>query len=361
MSNFPHEMVGYSLTGHQTKHTGEQFASIDCHGEEIARFEITVCGDCHREIDVTFMEKHQTAFGGECLACHDGIDTYGGSFDHNLTAFSLTGKHTTVDCGGCHSGARTIADLQATPTDCYNCHAKDDAHGGQLGSNCEACHVTDGWEQASIDHDLTGFPLVGKHQEAACQDCHQGQQFEGTPTDCFSCHAEDDTHGGQFGTDCSACHTPAGWEEVNFDHSLTAFPLTGRHIEVECTGCHGEGVFTGKPTVCVGCHEEPLFHQGLFDATCEACHTTDGWTPAQFNGIHTIPIDHGEGGASSCRTCHADSLVTYTCYGCHEHTTADIAEEHLKEGIGDFADCTACHPTGQKEEGGGGDEGGDDD
>jgi hypothetical protein len=60
---------------------------------------------------------------------------------------------------------------------------------------------------------------------------------------------------------------------------------------------------------------------------------------------------------SSCKTCHTESLLSYTCYGCHEHTPGDIEEEHRKEGISNFQDCTRCHPTGLKEEGG---EGGED-
>ena len=33
----------------------------------------------------------------------------------------------------------------------------------------------------------------------------------------------------------------------------------------------------------------------------------------------------------------------YTCYGCHEHTPANIRREHIEEGIRKFDDCFACH------------------
>jgi mono/diheme cytochrome c family protein len=32
---------------------------------------------------------------------------------------------------------------------------------------------------------------------------------------CIACHADKDKHNGQNGTDCSICHTPKGWGDVN--------------------------------------------------------------------------------------------------------------------------------------------------
>ena len=354
---FPHEMVSFSLQGHKNLTSGEEFTCIDCHGDEIAHFDLAACSECHLEIDTSFMETHKATFGDECLACHDGVDTYGELFDHNATLFPLTGKHAQASCEGCHAGARSIAHLQAAPQKCYDCHGQNDPHIGQMGINCETCHVTDGWEQVSFDHNRTGFALVGKHADAACRGCHNDLSFRETPEDCFSCHAKDDAHAGRFGVDCDACHTPEGWEQVVFDHALSAFPLTGKHVEVDCTGCHVDGVFTGTAKECAACHEEPQFHMGLFVVNCEDCHTSDGWTPAQFNGAHTFPITHGEGGASSCQTCHVESLSTYTCYGCHEHTPENIASKHLEEGISNYNNCISCHPTGREDEA----EGGDDD
>jgi hypothetical protein len=353
ITSFPHEKVGFSLVGHQNLTSGEAFTCGDCHGNKTGHFELAACSDCHRGIDVSFMESHLATFGGECLACHDGVDRYGrDTFDHNATVFPLTGKHVQTDCRGCHEGARSIAQLQAAPQKCYDCHSQNDVHTGQMGTNCETCHVTDGWEQASFDHNQTGFALVGKHAETACAECHIGSSFTGTPADCFSCHADQDAHEGRFGVDCGSCHTPEDWGQATFDHSLSAFPLTGKHVEVACTACHVNEVFAGTAQECAACHEEPQFHLGFFAVTCGDCHTTDGWSPAQFSGAHTFPITHGEEGASSCRTCHPDSLSMYTCYGCHEHTQQNIASEHLEEGISNFNDCISCHPTGHEDEGG---------
>jgi hypothetical protein len=415
---FPHDATGYSLRGHQKRADGAAFTCADCHGAGLAEFDLLTCTTCHTGLDAVFMQDHLAAFGSDCLACHDGLDTYGPSFDHNRVAFALVGKHSALPCADCHTGAATIAELQATPQDCYACHQKDDAHDGQLGQNCAACHTPAGWQEATFDHAKTAFPLTGKHADVACAQCHADNVFQGTPTDCYACHQKDDAHDGQFGTDCAQCHTPADWQkatfdhsqtafplvgkhadvacaqchvdnvfqgtpqdcyachqkddahdgqfgtdcarchtpadwqQVTFDHAETAFPLTGAHLQVACTQCHVNNVFQGTPTDCSACHADPAYHAGLFGTDCASCHTTTAWSPAQFDGPHTFPINHGERGNSSCQTCHPDRLQAYTCYGCHEHQQASIVARHREEGITNIQDCVRCHPTGREEEGG---------
>jgi hypothetical protein len=349
MDDFPHDMTGFSLTGHGLRADGSPFNCQDCHAESLARFDVMTCDACHRQDDSAFMQAHRDDFGSACLDCHDGIDSYSrANFDHSRLAFALTGRHVEVACTGCHAGARSIVDLQATPTDCYACHARDDAHDGQLGQDCAACHNTTDWQQATFDHSLTAFPLTGEHASVECSECHLDRVFRGTPTTCIACHVEDDAHDGQFGRDCAACHVTSDWRDVTFDHNLTAFPLTGQHTTVECADCHVNQVFRGTPTACVACHVDPVFHAGVFGVTCTDCHTTTAWQPARFDRIHTFPFDHGEAGVNACRTCHVVQVQDYTCYTCHD--PGEIEEEHVDEGIFDFRDCTSCHPTGTEDE-----------
>jgi hypothetical protein len=47
----------------------------------------------------------------------------------------------------------------------------------------------------------------------------------------------------------------------------------------------------------------------------------------------------------------------YTCYGCREHTLANIRSEHVEEGIRQFDNCVECHRSGNKHEIKGGKEG----
>ncbi|MFZ5856906.1 MAG: cytochrome c3 family protein [Chloroflexota bacterium] len=353
-ADFPHESLGYSLIGHQFKVTREAFVCSDCHADDITTFNPTACADCHRQMDAAFTTAHETSWGSDCLSCHDGVDTYGNDFDHNKFAFPLMGRHVEISCYDCHTNAHTITDLQAAPQDCASCHLEDDAHAGRFGADCAACHSSDDWLPARFDHNLSAFKLEGEHTEADCEDCHKNNVYQGTPSDCYSCHAQDDEHGGKFGTDCAACHTPSGWEAATFDHSRSNFPLTGAHQQIDCEKCHVNAQFAGTPTTCVACHADPVFHAGLFGTDCASCHTTTAWSPATFNGQHTFPLDHGESGMVSCATCHPSSFTTYTCYGCHEHNEAEVRSEHLDEGISNFQNCMECHPTGNEHEGGGG-------
>jgi len=351
MDSFPHDRVGYSLAGHSLRADGSPFTCSDCHTESLARFAVVTCEDCHRTLDAAYMQAHVADFGTACLDCHDGIDSYSqANFDHSQV-FPLTGRHLETTCAGCHANARTSADLQATPTNCVACHVEDDAHDGQFGQDCAACHNTDDWQDATFDHSQTAFPLTGRHEGVDCVKCHVDRVFQGTPTDCVACHVEDDAHDGQFGQDCAACHNTDDWQDATFDHSQTAFPLTGRHEGVDCVECHVDRVFQGTPTDCVACHVEPAFHLAAFGATaCSDCHTTSAWQPARFDWPHTFPLDHGESGVVTCQICHPTQVQDYTCYGCHEHQPNEIAEKHLDEGISDFQDCVSCHPTGLEDE-----------
>lgn len=283
------------------------------------------------------------------------------NFPHDeATGFSLRGHRKMADgsafkCADCHGPELGRFEL----TTCTACHQDLDtafisAHVTTFGWDCLACH--DGLDTygKAFDHNQQAFPLQGKHAEVACGDCHSGARqiadLRSAPQDCFTCHAQDDPHKGQFGRDCGACHHAGDWADATFDHSLAAFPLRGAHTRVSCEECHPDRRFTGTPSTCAACHVEPAYHQGLFSQECADCHSEAAWSPARFVGAHTFPLDHGESGALSCQTCHPDSLLAYTCYGCHEHEPTKIARKHQEEGIRDFQDCTRCHPSGRKEE-----------
>jgi hypothetical protein len=330
MADISHDAFGYDLTAHQRQTDGSPFACNTCHVDGYTTFDQTVCTACHQQIKADFMQSHLQAYGENCLACHDGIDTYNHNFNHNNVAFQLTGKHVQMDCGSCHTGARSIADLQATPQDCYTCHAKDDAHKGQFGNGCGTCHTTNGWIPANFDHRLTKFPLTGAHVGLACAKCHNNAVFTTLDTACVSCHAKDDAHKGQFGNGCGTCHTTSGWLPATFDHSLTKFPLTGAHIGLACNKCHTSADFTTLSTTCASCHSDPSFHAGLFAGmTCDQCHTTTTWSPATFDLSH--PASCGEVECINheravCRDCHTVDLSTATCLKCHDSNSPGDGE-----------------------------------
>lgn len=319
-ATFPHELVGFSLNAHQLTSAREPFNCQDCHADDISKFDPNTCDACHRQMDVAFMTAHTLAYGTACLDCHDGVDRFGTGFDHNKFSFQIKGRHVGLACDKCHYSAHGLGDFPVTLEDCYSCHQKDEPHGGRFGFSCADCHTEAGWTPAKFDHNLSSFKLEGQHQEVPCESCHINKVFQGTPTDCYACHKQDDAHAGQYGSDCSICHNPASWDNVHFDHNTTKFPLTGGHANVPCQSCHSSGQFAGLSTACASCHADPAFHAGMFGLDCASCHTVDNWS-AKYNGPHPGIADEGGSGVNhgggGCRSCHTQTLSTATCTQCH--------------------------------------------
>ena len=91
------------------------------------------------------------------------------------------------------------------------------------------------------------------------------QIFKGLESECVSCH--ENVHGEEFAvngvTDCTRCHVTASWMPEKFDHNLTAFPLEGRHAEIDCRACHEVALEDGTVSLlyklekfeCADCHQ----------------------------------------------------------------------------------------------------------
>lgn len=372
MERFPHnDATRFSLQSHQRNQDGSTFQCEDCHGADFAIFQVNWCLECHLEIEGAQIESHAAVYSLECLACHDGLETLGRGFDHNLTSFALTGEHTTTLCSDCHAGAGSLADMEATRVECAFCHNHDDPHAGGYGRECEQCHNPQDWEDIAFNHQQTAFPLLGAHAQVSCQGCHQFTSLQNTPTTCFACHAENDPHEAQFGQDCATCHTVEGWDKVTFDHSLSAFPLTGAHTSVACTDCHLNNVYRGTAQVCQTCHVQDDIHAGQFLQDCAACHVTETWEQVNFDhssaafqltGAHVDAVCsqchlNGQfvGTSQQCVACHADpmyhqGLFSQNCDSCH-NTSAWVPAtfnqahrfpiNHGRRG----SSCSTCHPS----------------
>ncbi|MBI3751518.1 MAG: hypothetical protein HY263_07670 [Chloroflexi bacterium] len=341
LARFPHDQMGFSLQAHSVSIASGATTCEACHPGSLSTFAVASCAACHQRLDATYLAAHEADFGTSCLACHDGLETYGKGFAH--ATFPLTGGHGGRACAACHHGATTLVALKDAPTACVTCHLSDDIHAGRLGTACADCHTPASWSGASLDHAATGFALTGGHASPTCDACHPAGRFAGTPTTCIGCHKADDAHNGSFGTDCGACHKATTWSDVTFDHAKSGFALTGAHATASCQQCHIGGVFTAIPTACVACHPRPASHTTGFSNTCQSCHTTRAWTPATFNGPHSFPMSHG-GAGGVCSTCHPSTFAAWTCTACH--STASMAAQH--SGVSGYSatGCIRCHPTG---------------
>ena len=187
----------FALTG---KH-----AALDCHTCHTARTATqklpTDCASCHRGDDV-----HGGAQRMACDSCH-GTEGWRSDlrFDHDLSSFPLLGMHAIVACGQCHASRR----YTETPQECVACHRSNDVHKGALGEKCASCHSPNGWRVWDFDHNQqTRFALTGAHAQLTCGECHRKPAGQvRLPTDCASCHRDNDIHLGQFGTQCQRCHS----------------------------------------------------------------------------------------------------------------------------------------------------------
>lgn len=308
-----------------------------CHDRANRERQPVLCMSCHE--DVAADVRGRTGFHGrvagidraQCSACHsehlgrdaDIVKMSRTAFDHSRTDFVLTGAHSAADCERCHQRGRKYRQV---PKGCVDCHRDRDPHGGKLGTDCGTCHEAATWSRARFDHGKTSFALRDRHAGVTCTACHAGNRFEGTPTQCNSCHAPDDVHRGARGADCAGCHNAAGWKTTKFDHAReTGFALGGRHAELDCKGCHTTASLKDAlPRDCVGCHRKADPHAGRFGDACEKCHGKTAWKPATF--------DHA-------RDAHFELVGRHAKLGCHACHTAVVAQQKLG------TECSACHRT----------------
>lgn len=333
----------------------EAHASIEescdsCHASDDALSQDVLCGACHQNVLADrstgrgFHGLFPNAIESECFSCHqehEGRDAMAVefepvTFDHRFTNFPLDGSHEEVACNDCHeSGA---AYREATEQ-CSDCHGGDDVHMGVLGTSCESCHASIGWEAVVFDHSTTMFPLRAAHEQAMCTDCHRNQTFVGTPLRCDSCHREDDVHAGRNGSDCASCHNETSWMATDFDHAaISGFRLQGQHASLTCQSCHTTDLMTALPQTCVGCHAEQDVHDGLLGESCGSCHSQTEWMNPGFE--HFSQTGFALTGAHSqmqCADCHAESVTAALptdCAGCH---TPDPHRDQLG------SQCHDCH------------------
>jgi hypothetical protein len=134
--------------------------------------------------------------------------------------------------------------------------------------------------------------------------------------------------------DCMACHSDHAGPKLTrgsrttFSHELLTAPARER---------------------CETCHKAPAdtLHRQI-QTGCAQCHAPSAWKPATFEHGKFFVLDKDHN--ASCVTCHTTAdYRSYTCYGCHEHTPANVRSKHVKEGIANFDNCVECHRSADGE------------
>ena len=321
-------------------HNGEWDVCLDCHTNP-QDYSVFSCTNCH--VNPQTNNDHNGVNGyvyesGACLACHPTGDA-DGAFDHNLTAFPLTGAHLMAECLDCHSGG-----YAGTPTDCAACHTDQfnqttNPNHNSLGlsTDCASCHTTEpDWMPATFDVHDQYYALNGAHVMIAndCATCHNGD-YNNTPNTCFGCHSSDynnttspDHSALMFSTDCQDCHSETAWEPATFDHDGQYFPIYS-------------GAHNGEWDVCLDCHTNP---QDYSVFSCTGCHTNPETTD-QHNGINGFTYN-----STACLACHPTgdaqngfdhNLTAFPLTGAH--LMAECLDCHSGGYSGTPTDCAACH------------------
>ncbi len=280
--NFDHDLTGYKLEGkHKVVDCGECHLPDNIADPEIKKRKNTFLGlnkeclSCHEDF-------HQKTLSKECLSCHN-MEAFrpASKFDHDNSRFKLLGSHTRVDCKECHKisnrNGKSFQEFSGISfNDCNSCH--NDPHNQRIKGKCSQCHnevlFSNFIGKGRFNHNSTNFSLKGRHVDIDCYSCHSKtknpklvfKDRQGiNENNCLKCH--EDRHDGKFGKDCSQCHNEKSFISVknmdSFDHSLTDYPLSGKHTEVDCKKCH-PGRFSKAISfdACTDCHSD--YHNGEF-------------------------------------------------------------------------------------------------
>ncbi len=329
-ARFDHGATDFALRGAHAK-PGLECAA--CHAEGRRHREApAACVECHRKDDA-----HKGSLGPRCAECHDERSWKETTFDHDRTAFALSGKHAVAKCAACHEKT-----YKETPKECVACHRKDDAHKGRYGTKCGNCHDARNWENRFAHDTRTKFPLGGRHRLARCESCHKaGIPGEKLPLKCGGCHKGDDVHKGSLGEACERCHDDRAWKAGAFDHAReTKFALRHKHREAKCEACHVPGRRGKLATTCVSCHGADDAHAGRYGPKCETCHGEESWLALRFD--HDRDTKYrlaGRHRGAKCDGCHRGDLyrekAPRECIGCHRKDDAHRGQQGER--------CGECH------------------
>lgn len=240
--------------------------------------------------------------------------------------------------------------VMIAPGNVYQAHTK-------IENNCLACHQPFSGtpnEKCISCHKVSEIGMksnkVQFHQKVESQNCischseHKGSnsklalnQFdhillpEKDRNSCVSCHSQpkNNLHN-QVSNSCVSCHNTRSWTAISsFNH---------------------DAINANSRKNCASCHQSPKDKiHSISTTNCISCHSQDKWKPSTFNHAKYFQLDKDHN--VSCTNCHkTNDFKEYTCFGCHQHTMANIRSEHLDEGITNFTNCVKCHKSANEDD-----------
>ncbi|HUP05896.1 MAG TPA: hypothetical protein VMU47_02015 [Caldimonas sp.] len=323
-----------------------------------------------------------------CSTCH----VVPGDFSVAGLTSSMTTLHTGVSSGciACHSagagagpfaGCATQAACSSPPPLTYQPKTTPLAAGGSpttpspqthvpaVGIACERCHSPTNFTSfagMNMKGNTAAHTAVGS---ATCESCHEyPYQWFGVT---IRTPGSTNHHGRQPGQDCisSGCHTRT---YTQFSNQARVRPVlrsaiaggvmrpapegVGADAALSATG---QGAFDHRGVAigqCQTCHNgsaapaTPVRHLATH-ASCDACHRTTAWVPAQFSHQGMLP--------GQCQTCHNGSsamgkssghfVTARSCDACHRtFAWVPVQYSHLSalyRAQPDKPTCTSCHLT----------------
>lgn len=203
--------------------------------------------------------------------------------------------------------------------------------------NCTTCHAT--------SNGVPDEKCLTCHKEISERiDQHKGYHARVSGT-CVSCHSE---HKGKD-------YDITGLSRLQFDHTETGWPLTGKHADMDCPKCHTKSrksvatgqliqrkTYLGNNSACSSCHKSPHQNKKALFQQCYKCHDTNAWEKRdQPNFNHSKETKFALTGSHEvvdCIKCHTKKVwapIPMACVNCH-------ADPH----DGQFGKtCNTCHNT----------------
>jgi len=367
-STFNHDAQYFPI--YSGKHNGEWNTCADCHTNQ-ADFSVFSCINCHEHNKPDTDNEHQGVGGysynsDACYACHPTGDA-SAAFNHNSTAFPLTGAHLTTECLQCHANG-----YAGTTTNCSDCHSANYNQASNpnhtalaIPNTCATCHTTEpGWQPATFPIHNQYYALNGAHASisANCTTCHNGN-YTSTPNTCIGCHitnynqTNNPNHAlAQFPTDCQTCHTESAWTPSTFNHDGQYFPIySGTHNNewTTCDECHTNPSNFAVFTCTTACHPQSQTnndHQGVGgyqynSNACLQCHPNGNSAGAFNHNTSPFPLTGGHNEVD-CMACHAYGYAgtTMICGDCHAANYNQTTNPN-HSAINIPNTCTDCHTT----------------